>query len=88
MSECCLHFLPNNHTKVTIKELFVLQHTSHEPHQATLGQHLLVSNISYTLALDGEHLRRRRFASEYLATVRITEFVFNPMEEIDELKVF
>jgi hypothetical protein len=39
------------------------------------------------MASDGEHLRRRRFASEYLAPVRITEFVFNPKEEIDGLKV-
>jgi hypothetical protein len=52
-----------------------------------LGQHLLVSNISYILAPDGERFRRRRFASEYLAPVHITEFVFNPKEEIDGLKV-
>ena len=85
-SECCLHFLQNHHTKTTKKELFVLQQTSREAHQTTLGQHLLVSNVSYTLATDGEHLRRSRFVSEYLAPVRITEFVFNPMEEIDGLK--
>ena len=52
-----------------------------------MGQHLLVSNVSYTLALDRENLHRRRFASEYLAPVRITEFGFNPKEEIDGLKI-
>jgi len=52
-----------------------------------MGQHLLVSSVSYTLAPDGEHLGRRRLASEYLAPLGIRDFVFNPKEEIDGLKV-
>jgi len=48
-----------------------------------MGQHLLLSSVSYTLAQDGEHLGRRRL----VAPLGITEFVFNPKEEINRLKV-